>query len=296
MRVTTNMAIRSSMHDLTRAMTRLRAGQADLATGKVLRTVSDDPLRAMDALNIRGELRRTEQRARVADDARARLAMADDALVSSLDLMARAKELTVRASSSGVADGPTRAAIATELTALRAELLRIANTEHLGRPIFNGTAAGPAYDADTGAYLGNAAAIHRDVAAGTTVVTNLTGEQVFGAQGGPAGDLFAVIERLATAVTAGDQPAIEIEHANLDAATERLQVATAEIGSRAAGLERIRARAAAGEAGLRERLSVTEDVDLAEALVGVQADEQAYQAALQATARVLAPSLLDFLR
>lgn len=295
MRVTTNMVVRSSLDDLNRSMLRLRDSQTDLSTGKVLQKVSDDPLRAMDSLKIRGELRRSEQRARTADDTQTRLRMADTALVSGLDLLTRAKELAVRASNSGVADPAARAAIAVEMSAIRDEMLAVANTEYLGRSIFNGTAAGQAYDPSTGAYLGNAATINRDVSDGITIAANITGEQVFGAQASPTGDMFAVLDRLATSIAAGDQAAIEAEHANLDTATEQLQAATAEVGSRAARLDGIRTRASADEAGLRERLSLTEDVDLAEALISMQADENAYNAALQATARVLTPSLLDYL-
>jgi flagellar hook-associated protein 3 FlgL len=43
-------------------------------------------------------------------------------------------------------------------------------------------------------------------------------------------------------------------------------------------------------------LSEIENVDIARAVVDLQMQEVAYQAALGATARVLQPSLLDFLR
>jgi flagellar hook-associated protein 3 FlgL len=43
-------------------------------------------------------------------------------------------------------------------------------------------------------------------------------------------------------------------------------------------------------------LSEVENVDIAKAIVDLQMQEVAYQSALGATARVLQPSLLDFLR
>ena len=42
--------------------------------------------------------------------------------------------------------------------------------------------------------------------------------------------------------------------------------------------------------------SIPEDVDLAEVMMQLQLQQVAYQAALAATARVLQPSLADFLR
>ncbi len=46
----------------------------------------------------------------------------------------------------------------------------------------------------------------------------------------------------------------------------------------------------------KQQLSEIEDVDLAEAIVQLQLEETALQAALSATARAVQPSLLDFLR
>jgi flagellar hook-associated protein 3 FlgL len=50
------------------------------------------------------------------------------------------------------------------------------------------------------------------------------------------------------------------------------------------------------ELSLQDSLSQVENVDMARAMVDLQMNEVAYQAALGATARVLQPSLLDFLR
>ena len=47
---------------------------------------------------------------------------------------------------------------------------------------------------------------------------------------------------------------------------------------------------------LRSSLSEVEDTDLPKAMVDLQMHEVAYQAALAATARVVQPSLVDFLR
>jgi flagellar hook-associated protein 3 FlgL len=295
-RVTNSMTTRTMLRDLNLSLGRLQDRQADLSTGRVIRKVSDDPTAAVDAMAIRNELRRADQRSRSLDDAQAWLQTADTALVSGLDMLARVKELAVRASNTGVGDPTTRSAIAAEIAGLRDELLAVANTTYLDRPVFNGTAVGSAYDTATGAYLGNAAMVLREVAPGTVIAANLTGEQVFGTQSGVDGDLFAVLDRLGTAIQANDGAAIGLEHARLDSATQRLAAAAAEIGTRASRIDNLRTRAAVDEAALRERLSSLEDADLAEALLNVRSSESAYNAALQAAGKVLPASLLDYLR
>ena len=47
---------------------------------------------------------------------------------------------------------------------------------------------------------------------------------------------------------------------------------------------------------VKDRLSTIEDVDPAQAIIDFRAQENAYQAALAVTAKVIQPSLVDFLR
>jgi flagellar hook-associated protein 3 FlgL len=295
-RVTNSMTTRTTLRDLNLSLGRLQERQADLSTGRVIRKVSDDPTAAVDAMAIRNELRRADQRSRSLDDAQGWLQTADTALVSGLDMLARVKELAVRASNIGASTTSGQFAIGTEIAGLRDELLAIANTKYLDRPVFNGTAEGAAYDSVTGAYNGNNAVVQREVAPGTVMPVNMSGEQVFGAQAGIGGDLFAVLDRLQVAIKASDVAAIALEQGNLDTATQRLASAAAEIGTRAGRIDNLRTRAAVDEMGMRERLSGLEDSDLAKALLEVKASENSYQAALQAAARVLPASLLDYLR
>lgn len=296
MRVTNSMAMRSTLRDLETSFSRLASNQDRVSSGKAFSRMSDDPNRAADALSMRQQLRRHDRLERTSHDTAARLQTADTALFSSLDVLTRVKELTVQASNSGSSTPTTRSALAAELGGLRNELIALANSEHLGRSVFNGTAAGAAYDPTTGVYEGNAANFERTVADGVSVTANLTGEQVYGAQSDPAGDLFAVLDRLQVAVANGDEAGVATEHVNFDLAAQRVSSAAAEIGRRASHVESVRSRSDIARNELTDRLSRVEDVDLAEALLEMQASENAYTATLQAASRVLPPSLVDYLR
>lgn len=295
MRVTNSMVMNSALGDLNRSLVRLQDSQTELSSGRTLRVVSDDPTSASSAMTIRNELRRADQRSRSLTDAQAWLGTADATLVSGLDVLAKLKELTVRAGNSGASGGSVQQTLAAEIGQLRDELIGLSNTTYLGRSIFGGTAGGAAYDGN-GAYLGNDAAVLRDVAPNTSIEVNLTGPTVFGDQTAPEGDIFAVLDRLASAVASGDPVALAVEHDHLDAAATRWSSGAASIGSRAARLDKVEARNAVAEGGLRETLADLEDADLAEALINVKARENAYTAALQAASRVIPPSLLDYMR
>ncbi|MCB0998718.1 MAG: flagellar hook-associated protein FlgL [Acidimicrobiales bacterium] len=296
MRVTSSMMVRSTLRDLSQGLSRLQETQTKLATGKELTRPSVNPGATANAMGMRQEMRRAEQRVRSLNDAAGWLETADGALTSSLTSLGRAKELAVRASNTGaIGDPQARQAIAAEIRSIRSEMLALSNSTYGGRSIFNGTAVGAAYDAN-GVYQGNAASIVRDVAPSTTVAINLTGPEVFGTAGGPVGDVFEVLDRLATAIQAGDSTAMATEHTNLDSLTSVVSGATVEIGTRAARLAETKIRAEDQQLLLTEQLSEVEDVDIVEALITAKAQENSYQAALQAAAKILPPSLLDYLR
>lgn len=296
MRVTNSMVMSATLTDLNRSLGRLQDSQTTLSSGRILRRPSDDPAGASSAMLLRSQIRRSEQHGSARDDAAGWLGAADNVLVAGMDIMSRVKSIAVAAGNTGAAgDAQTRQPLAQEIGHLREELLSIANTQHLGRPVFGGTSGGDAYDA-AGVYLGDGATIQREIAAGTTITVNIGGQAVFGDQTAPEGDLFAILERMQTAILAGDTAALATEHARFDDKATQFSSAAADIGSRAARVERVATRAELTEQNLREALSQIEDSDYAEALISVQASENAYNAALSAAAKVIPPSLLDFMR
>ena len=296
MRVTNSMMVRSTLRDLSQSLSRLQETQTKLSTGKEITRPSVNPGATATAMSMRQDLRRAEQRLRSLNDADGWLSTADSALTSSLQSMNRAKEIAVRAANSGgITDPVARQALAAEIRSIRSEMLATANTSYGSRSVFNGTAAGAAYDTN-GVYLGNGASIIRDVAPSTSIAVNLTGPQVFGTAGGPVGDVFEVLDRMATAIIAGDQAALVTEHTNLDAARNVIGAATVEIGTRGARLLEVKARAESDKLLLTTQLSQVEDTDIVDTLIRVKSQEASYQATLQVAAKILPMSLLDYLR
>lgn len=296
MRVTSKMNLRSTMRELASSLDRLQTSQRRLSTGKAYERISDNPRTATDVIFMRGRLQRHDQIARTADDSKARLQLADTTLLGASDILLRANELAVRAANTGASGSDGRRAIAEEMRSLRDELLSAANSQYLGRSLFAGTAGGEAYDLDTGAYVGNDTVEFRTVAENVFVPGNITGPQVFGDPGDPSGDLFAIVDRLATAVDNDDVASIGLEQANLETARTRLGSALAEVGRRVAQIDDIQARGAVEREQLVDRLQSLENVDLAEAVIDVKTNESAYQAALAAAGRAMPPSLVDYLR
>ena len=232
---------------------------------------------------------------RNAEDGTGWLDTLDSALGTSNDLVRRARELGLQGLS-GAAGQQSREALATEIDQLRAALVGVANTTYVDRPVLGGTTAGSVAFSESGGavtFTGDSHRVDRTVAEGVVVDVSVPGPTAFG----PDGDnVFDHLSALSAALRSGDAAGIRTGIDALQADGDRLVVARADVGARAARVERAATTAADAELSLTSSLAEIENADLPRTMVDLKMQEVAYQAALAATARVLQPSLVDFLR
>jgi flagellar hook-associated protein 3 FlgL len=113
---------------------------------------------------------------------------------------------------------------------------------------------------------------------------------------GPAGaDLFAVVGNIATDVVA-NPAALQTHLADLDTAMKGMMTALADVGARAARVDREEQVNTDRSLTLSSQLAETENIDLPNTIMRLQMQQTGYQAALSATAKALQPTLLDYLR
>lgn len=294
-RVTQSMLTDRSMSRLQGSLSRLAEIQEHLSTGRVLNRASDDPADAATAMRLRSAIGAQQQHVRNADDGAARLATLDSTLGTATDLVRRARELAQQGIS-GAAGPQAREALAAEVDQLRASLLSTANTTYLDRPVLGGTTIGATAFAEAAGvvtFAGDTGSVRRTVGDGVVVDVAVPGPAVFGADGD---NTFDHLTALSAALRAGDVTGMEAGLTSLAADGERIVAARADVGTRALRIEQAAARAADAELSLTSSLAEIENADLPRTLVDLKMQEVAYQASLAATARVLQPSLLDFLR
>lgn len=283
---------------LQASLARLQATQDQISSGRRLGKPSDSPTDTATAMSLRSEHQRSEQLDRALDDGTSRLATADQALSQTDTLLLRVRQLLV-AGSNDTNTGSERSAMAAEVDQLRSSLLDVANTRYLGRPVFAGTQdTESAYDA-SGAYLGNATPVERRVTTGPDrVAVSVTGPDafttLFADSADPAG--AGVLTRISDALRSGDKAALGQALTDLDGASDALRTSQSIVGARAARLESVRTVSQAAQTRAETQLSTVEGIDLAKALTDLSVQQSAYQAALQTTAKVIQPSILDFLR
>jgi flagellar hook-associated protein 3 FlgL len=303
MRITQKAMVNSSLTGLNNNLTALVKVQNQLATGRVLNRPSDSPIDTNKSMQIRSDLARVTQQERNISDATSRLDQTDTALQDLQDLLKRVKTLTVQGLNTGALDATSSGALATELNALRADMLGVANTAINGRPIFGGVTSGPvAYQADgTYAGLGQGEGstedhpVLRRISDNEVLRIDVTGPEVFGPDGANLFDLVqGIADKLNTLPV--DVEALSADLAAVDAAQDRISTAQATVGARSSRVTKAEELNTARDLTLSAQLASIEDVDIAKATMELSAQQLGYQAALAVTAKVLQPTLMDFLR
>lgn len=292
-RVTQHRLSQRSVGALQTGLSRLAKLEEQMSTGRILNRPSDSPTDTTSAMRIRSSMADVKQYGRNADDGNGWLSEIDSALTSFNDQVLRARDLALQGANEGVMGPTARAALAAEVDQIRGGLIDTANANYLGRPVFGGVTAGPkAYDA-TGTYVGTTGAVNRTISDGSSIRVDVDGQQAFG----PAGSsVFDHLEALATALRAGDQAGIKANTTALNVDRDRITTTQTDVGTRQIRVESAIQAASDNELKLSTSLSNVENADLPQVIVDLQMQQTAYQASLAATARVMQPSLLDFLR
>ncbi|GAB3761137.1 flagellar hook-associated protein 3 FlgL [Nocardioides ginsengisegetis] len=292
-RVTQTMLSHRALDGLQVGLGRVSRIQEQLSTGRIINRPSDDPTGATAAMRLRSSVADHQQYARNADDGVGWLDQVDTTLSSMTSQVRRAREVAINGANTG-ANGPDALrGMAAEVDQIRAGLISEANATYLGRPVFGGITSGAAaYDA-TGAYIGKPGEVVRTVADGVKIRVDQDGPAAFGIDGD---SVFDHLTALSTALKAGDATGITQAIDVLGKDGTRITNAQTDVGTRTVRIEQARQKAGDAELSLTSALSEIENTDLPKATVDLQLQQVAYQAALAATAKVIQPSLLDFLR
>lgn len=255
---------------------------------------SDDPAATAKTLETRALLAATTQHGRNIEDGTLWLSSADTALEQATNVLHRIKDLTVQAGNGALGQG-SKDALAVELKSLNEDLLSIANGKHLGRNIFAGTSdAAAAFSGGTPPVFRGATngTVDRRISATQTVRVDADGQAIFGSG---AYSVFSAVASIATALQNGTAPTPQ-QLADLEASFTKVVNGRAEIGTRQAQLERAGTVNTELEATLDAQRNGLEKADLGSVIMDLKLHETNYQVALAATARVLQPTLMDFLR
>lgn len=298
MRVTDRMMSMNLSQHLHNSMRRMDKFYDRLSTGKKFSRPSEDPMGALFSMRARNDIEINDQFRRNVESAEDWLNNTDNLLDNLGKIAHRASELMVQAANETY-EQTSFDSIAKEVEELREGLLELANTRFGDRYIFSGQRTqSPAYERvvgpDTGEvsfnYLGDDGGITFRLAPGAEVSINLNGEEVFQ-------PFFDILGDFMENLSNGDSQAISQEDkAAINQQMDNFLAQRAEVGALGRRMELSKERLLDQEVYLRKSLADAESADIAKVIAELNMEENVYRSALAAGARIVQPSLIDFLR
>lgn len=295
LRVTSNMMSNQVLRNLNRNLNKMADLQNQQSTGRKLNKPSDDPVGVTYALRYRSELSANDQYSRNVDIALGWLDTTDSVMSQAEDVMKRLKELTVQA---GNGTNPQSAlnSVESEIQQLKNQLADLGNTQINGKFIFNGQTYNiKPYGSDPASDEPDTGAVEYTVGQGVTFQINTSGIDFFGAKGA-ADNVFNIIDKLSTAMQNGNYGDITKEIKNIDTRLNTMVSVHAETGARTNRVELMQTRLSNENLNLTELKSKTEDVDIADVMIQTNIASNIYQASLSAGAKIITPTLVDFIK
>lgn len=273
--------------------------QNQIVTGRVINTPEDEPKAIGTVLLFDEQIARIEQHERNTELGRDFMDNSEGALGQLSAGLQRARELAVRAAN-GASTHQDRLAVREELFQLMDDALTVSNQRFGTKYLFGGTRTEvKPFTLNTGTLIATYNGNNRDVLAqiesGQTIAVNLPGDS--GSGTGVFQTVFSAFKTVIDAINANDPTTLSYTSlTKFDAAVDSVAQSRTLLGARsnrmAINVERLQDIKISAQ---RFR-SELQDLDIAEGITKLTSAETTFRAALAIGARVLQPSLLDFLR
>ncbi len=309
MRVTTSMMTSSFLTNLNTNLNAMQTYQTQLATGKRITKLSDDPVGILGSMNARVKLARLDQYRENVSSVQDILKQTETALMEINKMIQTGYERAVQTTSDTY--GPDdRNAAAVEMAQLKDHLLKLGNTKVANQYIFGGynstkepftlDASGNLLYNGLDVTVNNTALqeqaaqnISIELGYDMTMTATINGLELFGSG---SGNIFNLFSEFSTALSNG-APSEELSGfmTRFQSAQSDVMARIAEIGARDNRLTMMENRYEDDEINFTEVKSKVEDVDQAEAIMRYKMAESVYLFALKTGSNIIQPTLVDYL-
>lgn len=294
MRVTQGMLTANMLRNLNNSNARLSKLQEQLYTQRKISRPSDDPVVALKGMAYRTNLTEVEQYRRNLTEMYKWMENSEAGLEQANAIFQRTRELVVKASNLGTHDEDDLQKIQAEISQLKEALVDVANTQVAGKYIFNGTDVETkpvdlADDVFQSEYEAFTIEVSKDVSVAASIDPNgIFTEDVF--------QSFDDLEDALNNPNAEDLDNIDSFIGRFQGHVDDLLAERAELGARYNRVELIEDRLSKQEVIAHTILKENEGADMERVITELKMQETIHRAGLSVGARVIQPSLIDFLR
>lgn len=299
-RITNNMLVNDLMRNLNNNYRMMDKYQRQLATGRKINVPSDNPAGLVKSLRLRTNIVENEQYLANINEAINFMETTDSALDNITQILHRVRELTVKAAN-GTNDKGAHQAIADEVEELNEQLKLIANTTYGTKHVFGGRNVTEPPCQGSG-WQGNDEYLELEIGVGITIPINITNRDMnyfftdYSDGTVTREGIFTLLDNLVADIRNGELDRISAALSKIDSKMSDMLTARSVIGAKTNRLELQKSRLESTGISFAGLLANNEDADLAEVIMNLKMQENVYRASLAAGARIIQPSLVDFLR
>ncbi|PIC72968.1 flagellar hook-associated protein FlgL [Sporosarcina sp. P17b] len=296
MRVTQSMLSQNMLRNLSGSYNKMGKLQEQLNTGKKVTRPSDDPVVVMKGMGYGMQVNKVEQYQKNMGEVNNWLDSSDDALDGVGQVLQRLKELATNASNTGAMTETDRKAIETEVGQLREHLQDVANTKVGDKHIFSGSMTDkPLYNKENKSFeTGDAykSDVSIEVFDGVNLRVSTDVSKMFSDIDG----LLDKVKDLTGTGSSNDGNSFGKMISDIDGQLDVVLSKRADIGARSNRAELMHNRLEMQEGAAKKQRSQNEDVDYEKTITDLITSESIHRATLSVGARIMQPSLMDFLR
>jgi|TARA_B110000977_G_scaffold201742_1_gene298206 flagellar hook-associated protein 3 FlgL len=306
MKVSTSQIFERATAQMAKQQVKVADMQTQLATGKQMVRPSDNPEQGALIQRLSTALDRQDVYAGNLNAISNRLEAEETALMSSENILQRVRELAVQANN-GTLSADDRIIIATEVSALRDELVSLGNSKDIsGNYVFAGamTQTKPFVEnvGGTVSYRGDQTRTMVAVSDQRQLQLNRPGNEAFASvvretDGVSARvGFFTVIDDFTAALNSNDTASLQDSLVEVSELTQNLALSIADVGSRMGILDSQADTLADAKLRYQTLLSSAEDVDYASAITQLTAEIMSLEAGQSSFAKISQLSLFDYIR
>lgn len=300
MRVSQSMLSDTTLNNVENNLQQLLGIQEQLSTGKSINHPTDNPVGFSQVMQLSNAIDANTQYKSNTQSATNWLNSTDSALQEAEAVMTRVRQLTVQASNDTLTQSD-RSAIADEVDQLNQQMQQIGNSQLNGEYIFAGAdVLNQPYPPGLNG-SNNTGTVSLQMGEAISVQYNTLGTNVFGSTATSGGapvdptNIFTLLTNLSSALRSNNTTAIQGTLPQLDQRNEAIVGQQAIVGATVNRLNLISSRIDDQNLNLNTLKSQTGDADMASLITQLNEENSVYQASLAAGARVMQPTLMDYL-
>ena len=324
MRITNSSMIRSHMYDTQNNLTNMSKINQQISTGKVINTVSDDPYKAIRIMNMNNEIKYTEKYNSNIDEAVGWMNTTDGALESTGNLLNEIKETILKVGNGTYSQNEMKSLNA-DINEKIKQLADTLNSTYGGKYLFAGTNVDDAplkvvenpdgsvkleFSKDkNGQTIPNTDDLKADISSGINIDYNISVGEILNIKDGNGNtvNLLDEINNLSTLmndIANGDEQTaakaketlLNDTKGKIDTLFDHVVNERTSLGVRVSTAEKIKELNDEDILNIQDVLSKTQDTDVVEKFIELKSAEMIYQASIQVGAKLIQPTILDYIR